>query len=113
MHELWLCKNILHIVKQQALDSNCTVIKKIYLEIGQMAAVDNYSLLFCFKVISQKTCAQNAALEIIKIPGKAVCESCKKIIFISNYGTACQFCGNYFLRLIQGNELIVKSMEAE
>lgn len=34
MHELWLCKSILEIIKQNAIEKNCTRITKIVLEIG-------------------------------------------------------------------------------
>ena len=40
MHELWLCKSILEIIQQNAIEKNGTRVKKIVLEIGQLAAVE-------------------------------------------------------------------------
>ena len=70
MHELWLCKSILEIIKQNANKKNCTRIKKIYLEIGQLAAVEKEALNFSFSVVTQGTVAEGAELLIIDIPGE-------------------------------------------
>jgi len=113
MHELWLCKNILEIVNQQAVKTKCVLVKKVYLEIGQLAAVEKSALIFCFNVIAQGTIAEQAILEIIEIPGKAVCDSCQKTVSLNQYYDSCQFCGNFALSIIQGEELRVKSMEVK
>ncbi len=113
MHELWLCKNILDIINQKMVEKNCVRVKKVYLEIGQLAAVEKSALIFSFNVLTQGTAVENADLEIIDIPGKAVCETCGKNFSISQYYDACQECGGFSLTVIQGEELRVKSMEVE
>lgn len=113
MHELWLCNSILDIIKQQTTDKKCQKVKKIVLEIGQLAAIDRDALSFSFGVIVQGTIAENAELSIIEIPGEARCDSCQQIVPMKQYYEECQLCGNYSLSLIQGNELKVKSMVVE
>lgn len=113
MHELWLCKNILEIINQKLDEIKCARIKKIYLEIGQLLAVEKSSLIFSFNVMTQETRAQDACLEIIIVPGEAVCDSCQKKVSVNQYSDSCRYCGNFSLTVIQGEELRVKSMEVE
>jgi hydrogenase nickel incorporation protein HypA/HybF len=113
MHELTLCKNILEIIKQKALEKKCTQVKKIVLEIGELAAVDKAALIFSFNIATIGTMAQNAALQIIDIPGEAFCESCQKLGPLQQYYDACQICGSHALQITQGEELRIQSMVVE
>lgn len=113
MHELWLCKSILEIIKQNAVKKNCLRVTKIVLEIGQLAAVEKDSLIFSFNVITEGTVAENAELQIINIPGEAFCESCQKKVPLRQYYDECHSCGSHSLTVTQGEELRVKSMVVE
>ncbi len=113
MHELWLCKSILEIIKQNAVEKNGTCVKKIVLEIGQLTAIDKDSLIFSFNVSAKGTLAENAELNIIDIPGKALCESCQKMVPLRQYYEECPACGSHSLKVTQGEELRVKSMVME
>ncbi|CAM2921637.1 hydrogenase nickel incorporation protein HypA [Legionella steigerwaltii] len=113
MHELWICKSILEIIKQKAAATQCTRVKKIILEIGQLAAIEKNALIFGFNVITEGTIAENAELHIIDIPGEALCESCQKRSPLQQYYDACQVCGSHALKVIHGEELQIKSMVVE
>lgn len=113
MHELWLCKSILEIIKQNAIEKNCTRIKKVVLEIGQLTAVEKDSLIFSFNVITEGTVAEKAELHIIDIPGKALCELCQTVVPLRQYYDECSACGSHSLMVTQGEELRVKSMVVE
>ena len=113
MHELWICKNILEIIGQNVQTMNCNRIKKIVLEIGELAAIEKEALFFGFKVASEGSVAENAVLHIIDIPGEAFCESCQKLVPLRQYYDACQSCGNHALKVIHGEELRVQSMVIE
>ncbi|KTC80295.1 hydrogenase maturation nickel metallochaperone HypA [Legionella cherrii] len=113
MHELWVCKSILEIIKQKAAATQCTRVKKIILEIGQLAAIEKDALTFGFKVITEGTIAENAELYIIDIPGEGLCESCQNRSPLQQYYDACQVCGGHQLKVIQGEELQIKSMVVE
>lgn len=113
MHELWLCKNILEIVNQKLIGHNCARVTAIYLEVGQLIGIEKELLLFNFDLLMKGTKAQHAHLQINEIPGKAVCETCKKTINIHQYADPCPCCGSFVLAIIEGEELRVKSMEVE
>ena len=113
MHELSLCKSILEIVQQQALEKKYNRVKKIFLEFGQLAAVDKEALNFSFSVVTQGTVAENAELAFIDIPGQALCETCNKEVPLQQYYDACPLCGGHSLKVIAGEELQIKSMVVE
>ncbi|KTD35052.1 hydrogenase nickel incorporation protein HypA [Legionella nautarum] len=113
MHELTLSRNILEIIKQHASQMSCRVVKKIYLEIGELIAIDQASLQFNFAIVAKGEIAENATLEMVEIKGRAVCDFCKKTVMLKNYFDGCENCGQYSLKIIQGEELRVKSMEVE
>lgn len=111
MHELILCRNILAIIQQKALQERLTCVKRIYIEIGQLLAIENAALTFSFEVCAKETIAENAQLEIISVAAQAKCESCGKIVNLSQYYDSCSECGSSALTITQGEELRVKSME--
>lgn len=111
MHEVSLSKNILNMVKQKVSETHCSEVKKIYLEIGQLAAIERSLLSFIFDVLSQGTIAENACLEIVEVPAKAQCEKCQRVVFIDFHDEQCQFCDHNSLKIIQGEELSFRSIE--
>ncbi|KTD39468.1 hydrogenase nickel incorporation protein HypA [Legionella moravica] len=113
MHELWLCKSILELVTQQAVAKQYAQVKTIVLELGQLSAVDLESLNFSFKVIAQGSVAQNAELQVIEVPGEALCHACHAKVPVKQYYDDCPKCGSHALSIIQGEELRIKSMMVE
>ncbi|WP_347252135.1 hydrogenase maturation nickel metallochaperone HypA [Legionella sp.] len=113
MHELTLSRTILEIINESASTMNCQSIRTIYLEIGELTGVDEASLRFSFNVLAKGSVAENANLEIIKLKGKAICDFCHETVMLKNYYDGCVSCGRYSLRIIQGEELRVKSMEVD
>ena len=49
---------------------------RVRLEIGQLAAVMPDAMRFCFDVCARNTVLEGAALEIVEIPGRALCDDC-------------------------------------
>ena len=113
MHELSLCRAILDIINEHVAGKNCTRVKKISLEIGQLAAVDESALRFGFEAITTGTIAEQAHLDIIEVEGHAMCDTCHKTVKLKHYYDPCQICGQYSLAITQGEELRVKCMEIE
>ncbi len=52
-------------------------------------------------------------LEIIEIPGQALCNQCNQDILITAYHAACPHCGSYALQITQGNEMRIKELEVK
>lgn len=113
MHELSLCRAILDIINENVAGKNGARVKKITLEIGELAAVDESALRFGLEAIGRGTLAESADVDIITINGQAICDSCQKTVILKHYYDPCECCGHFTLRIIQGEELRVKSLEIE
>lgn len=113
MHELSLCRAILDIINEHIAGKYCNRVKKITIEVGQLAAVDESALRFGFEAITKGTLAEQADLEIITLEGQAICEACQKIVTLRHYYDPCQTCGHFSLKITQGEEMRVKSLEIE
>ncbi len=113
MHELWLCKNIFNIINTKMQNEPDKRVTKVVIEAGELLAIDQDSLKFSFKVLSKNTFADGAILEIVKIPGKATCDSCHKNVSYKNYADVCENCKQGNLKIIRGEELLVKYMEVK
>lgn len=111
MHELTLCQRIMSIINEYSRGKNYHRVKKIVLEIGQLAAVDEEALRFGFDVVAKGTLAEGAILDVIEIEGQAICDACQKTGKLKHYYDACQNCGHYSLTITQGEELRVSCME--
>lgn len=111
MHELSLCRAILDIIHDHVTDKSGKQVKKIGLEIGQLAAVDEAALHFGFDAVRKGTVAHQAILEIVTIPGMALCNLCRTTIAVQHSYDLCPTCGNMSLTITQGEELRVNYLE--
>ena len=108
MHELGITKNIVAIVSENAKG---IPVRKVTLEIGKLSAVMPDAIRFCFDVCCKGTVLEGATLEIIEIPGVASCCRCDAKIDLEQPFGICDNCGSSKLKILQGEELKIKSME--
>lgn len=109
MHELGITQNIVSIVSEYAEGKK---VQRVLLEIGQLSAIMPDAVQFCFDICSQGTVLENSKLEIIEIPGLAICRQCGTEISLTiakPFGK-CN-CGSTQLYLIAGEELKIKQIE--
>lgn len=114
VHEVSLCKNLLAVVlKNIPTTASVQTISHIYLDIGQLLAIDIETLRFAFRAVAQDTPAAKAHLEIQEISGQGRCSTCQCVTNFPQYYTACPSCGNFTLEVIQGEELSVRAIKME
>ncbi|WP_292993131.1 hydrogenase maturation nickel metallochaperone HypA [Nitrosomonas sp.] len=113
MHEMSLAENVMQLIEDAALEQQFTQVITVWLEIGQLACVEKESLRFYFDVVTQDSIAGQSKLEIIEIPGQALCNQCNQDILITAYHAACPHCGSYALQVTQGNEMRIKELEVK
>ena len=76
MHEMSLAEGIVQLVEDAVRADGCVRVRAVWLEIGQLAAVEKESLRFCFDAVTRDTVAEGARLEIIETPGQGWCMKC-------------------------------------
>jgi hydrogenase nickel incorporation protein HypA/HybF len=106
MHELSIATAIVEACVDRAAGNR---IIRIRVEVGQLAAILPDSLQFCFELCAQNTMAEGATLEILEIPGRALCITCGEAIMLSSPLGQCA-CGGR-LRITDGDQLRMRDME--
>ncbi len=107
MHELSIATVLVEACDERAAGAR---VLRVRLEIGRLAAVLPDALRFCFDVCAKGTAVEGAALEILDIEGRAVCQDCQRTVALATPVGCCD-CGSFNLRIIAGEELRVKEME--
>lgn len=113
MHEMSLCERVVQILEESAKTQGFSRVKTVWLEIGELAGVEPEAMRFSFEVIRRGTLADQAALEIIHVPGEAWCRPCGKNVRVKQRFDACPECGSYQLQINGGDEMKIKELEVE
>src|SRR3989338_5223035 len=113
MHEMSLAESVLHIIEDAALKQGFTLVKTVWLEIGQLACVEQESLRFGFDVVTRGSIAEQARLEIIETAGQGRCEKCEQNFPLAALYEACPECGSYDVKVTSGDGMRVMELEVE
>lgn len=111
MHEMSLCESVLQILEDSARSQGFSSIKRVWLEIGMLSCVEPEAMWFSFDVVTKGSLAENATLEIERVPATARCLSCHQDVMINQYGDLCSVCGGSDLQISGGDQLRVKELE--
>lgn len=107
MHELSMSRSVVAMCAERAMGAQVT---RVTLVVGRLSAVLPDSLRFCFDICAEGTPVAGARLEIIEVPGRAVCRDCGSDVALTQLVGRCA-CGSVNLQLVAGDELNVKEME--
>jgi hydrogenase nickel incorporation protein HypA/HybF len=110
VHELSITRSVLAVVCEHAPGRRVT---RVRLEIGQLSAVLPDAIRFCFDICARGTPAEGAVLEIVEIAGRGRCGRCGAEVALTVPAGRCAACGEGHLRIVAGQELMIKEMEVE
>jgi hydrogenase nickel incorporation protein HypA/HybF len=113
MHEMSLTEGVLRVIEEQAVAHKFSRVKTLWLEIGELSSVDPEALQFCFDAIRVGTLAEHARMEIIRVPGQALCMDCGKQVHLVERYASCPECGGEKLQVCGGDEMRIKELEVE
>ncbi len=111
MHEMSVATHLLNLCLENAEKNSAKSIGKITVKIGKLSGVEPHFLVSAFDVIKGDTIADNAVIEFIHQDVVARCDKCSKDYLIEDYYIACPHCGNLDVKIIDGEELILMSLE--
>lgn len=114
MHELGVVFKVIEQVEAVAAENDVTRVEAVTLSLGEVSAVIPEYLLDCWKWAVKRTeVMREARLEIETIPAVTHCDGCGEDYETVRHGRICPFCGSGETWLKQGNEFIIKQIEAE
>lgn len=111
MHEMSLAEGIRSIVTDHARTHGFARVTVLRLEIGRFAGVEKPALEFAFDVVMRGSPAEGARLEMLDLPGHALCYDCMKTVEIADRLDPCPICGGGRLIPQGGDEMRIKDME--
>ena len=113
MHELAVCQGLMHQVEQVAAAHGATAVEHIVLQIGGLSGVEPPLLERAFAIARAGTVAENAELEIRTGPVVVQCRECGGKSAVPPNRLLCSYCGEWHVRVIEGEELLLLSVELD
>jgi len=86
---------------------------KVGVRIGEMAAIDQDALHFCFEAIIVGTDLESLELSIEVCPRRHRCQACSREFVVRDYDSRCPQCASLETTCISGNELELAYLEVE
>lgn len=111
MHEMSLAEGIRSVIEDQARAHGFSAVSVVRMEIGRFAGVEKPALDFAFDVVMRGSVAEGARLEMIDLPGRALCYDCAEVVEIEDRLSPCPICGGGKLLPQGGDEMRIKDME--
>jgi hydrogenase nickel incorporation protein HypA/HybF len=110
MRESYAIQSILAKALVKARESNRRV-KSVQLAIGEMAELDQSSILRHWNELSQDTAAERAQLNFRFIKAELQCMACFEKYHPVNGQIHCPYCNSYGAKVLSGEEFYLESVE--
>jgi hydrogenase nickel incorporation protein HypA/HybF len=104
---------VLRIIEQAAVTNNLPRIRKVVLEIGQFSGVEVHALELAFSALCRGTVLEGADIEYQTPPLLLLCRDCRAEYVGEAADLRCPACEGEHYQVLQGRELIVKSIVVE
>jgi hydrogenase nickel incorporation protein HypA/HybF len=113
MHELSIAEEIKDIVLQHLKDNGKSKVTRIELIFGELTSIVPAALKLAFDSVAEGTAMHDAKIKYAVKKLKAKCRKCSKIFRIKDFNYMCPACKAGPADIIQGREMIVKSISME
>ncbi|WP_291994376.1 hydrogenase maturation nickel metallochaperone HypA [Candidatus Accumulibacter sp. ACC003] len=113
MHEMSLAMGILQIVEDAARAQSFRRVRSVFVEIGELSAVEPAAIRFCFDAVIAGTLAEGAVLNVVEVAGEGLCFNCHQTVPLAARYDPCPACGGYPVQATGGTEMRVKELEVE
>ena len=111
MHEISVLQKALDLAEQTAIDNNISRIAYITLEVGELSG---YLPVFFHKyypvVTENRPIFEGSELNIISIPGEALCKECSAMYNVMRNEGRCPKCGSRSKTILGGQEFRLKEI---
>lgn len=113
MHELSIIANLFEILEEKAKENKAKKITLVKLQVGALSGVVPEFLKTAFDIYKKDTLADEAELEIEKVPLKIQCQKCRREAIKDDFVFICDKCGSRELKTLSGTELLLEKIEME
>jgi hydrogenase nickel incorporation protein HypA/HybF len=110
VHELSIAEAIVRIADGHAAGRQ---VVKVELKVGHLRQVVPSALTFAFELVAEGTAVAGAELVMEEVPARGRCRACGAETQLDGFPLQCAACAGFDLELLQGEELLVDSLELE
>lgn len=111
MHELAVCQGLMKQVERVAVANRAMAVDRIVLRVGRLSGVELPLLERAFEIARCGTVASGAELVIEDGPVSVKCRECGCSGEVPVNRLLCPSCGDWRVRVTQGEELLLLSVE--
>lgn len=113
MHEMGIANSVLEAVRTEMGRYPGMYPCKVGIRIGELAAIDQDALRFCFEAIILETDLASLELGIEVCPRRHRCQACAEEFVVRDYNSRCPQCASLETACISGDELELAYLEVE
>jgi hydrogenase nickel incorporation protein HypA/HybF len=113
MHEFSVVQSLLDLIESHALKNNAKAVSKVIVKIGKLSGIEPHLLKVAFDTFKEKTICENAELEMIIQDVIAFCENCQTKFTVENNNFICPNCNGFNLKILDGEDMYLMSLELE
>ena len=111
MHEYSVVSSLLDLCEKQAEKSDAKEIKTVTLKVGRLSGIEAHFMQSCFDTFKEDTVCHNAQLVMNIIEVEIYCKECKTKHLVLDNNFLCPKCKSSQTETLQGQELLVESIE--
>ena len=111
MHEFSLVRSILETALTCSSEHGNRPVTKVTVRVGALRQVVPELMMFAFEAAREGTVAEGATLEWTEVPLVVTCTECSRTFTPDNAIWECPNCGGFNATVVQGDELILQSIE--
>ncbi|SRR5579872_86332 len=113
MHEMGIANSVLEAVRTEMARYPGTLACKVALRVGEMTAIDQEALRFCFDAITRDTDLEALELAIEICPRRHRCRNCQEEFVVVDHSFRCPKCASLETEFAGGDELELAYLEVE
>jgi len=113
MHELGIANSVLEAVRTEVTRYPGTYPVRVGVRIGEITALDQEALRFCFEAITRETQYEQLELQIELCQRRHRCAACSTEFIVRDYDVRCPNCQSPATTCIGGEELELSFLEVE
>ncbi len=113
MHEMTLMGGVFDVIDSTLSQHTVEKVTQVKLKIGRLTNAEPEALVFAFEAYSKGTICEGAELLVEIIPVRGQCHDCGEEFLLEELLFLCPNCKNPGIKVIQGDELLLESLEVE
>ncbi len=113
MHEMSLMGGVFEVIEQTLSQHEVKRVLQVKLKVGELTNAEPDALLMAFEAFSKDTLCEGAELIVERVSLRGRCRNCQHEFTVKTMFFLCPNCHNTSIEVIQGEELLLESLEVE